>query len=200
MKKSLWAMLILAAAGVAHAETPWSVKLGVSEVITQGDGGTLAGVYQGSTSNNLQFTPSIEYAFNHNISAELLLATPFKHSVYLDGVKAATVKQLPPTLSLKYTFPQYDGLKPYFGLGINYTRFWDAKTQGPLAGSKVSAGSSIGMAGLVGVAYAIPNTPFDVALDVRYVNLDSKIKLNGNKIGDLTINPWVVGVGATYHF
>lgn len=200
MNKSFRAILMLAAMGVAHAETPWSVKLGVSEVITQGDGGTLAGVYQGSTSNNVQFTPSIEYAFNPNISAELLLATPFKHSVYLDGVKAATVKQLPPTLSLKYNFAPCEGFKPYFGLGINYTRFWDAQTQGPIAGNKISAGSSLGMAGLVGVAYAIPKTPFGVAVDVRYINLDSKIKLNGNKIGDLAINPWVVGIGGTYRF
>ena len=200
MNKSFLAILILTSATLVHAESPWSVKIGVSEVITQGDGGTLAGTYQGSTSNNLQFTPAIEYALNHELSAELLLATPFSHSVYLDGTKAATVKQLPPTLSLKYNFTPINGFKPYFGLGLNYTRFWDAKTEGPITGNKISAGSSLGMAGLIGVAYTIPQSPVDIALDLRYVNLDSKIKLNGNKIGDLAINPWVVGIGAIYHF
>jgi outer membrane protein len=199
MKKSLLAMFILLSAGLTHAESPWSIKVGASDVIAKGDGGTLAG-FSASTSNDVQFTPSIEYAINPNLSAELLLATPFTHNVSLDGTKVASFKDLPPTLSLKYNFPSYSGIKPYFGLGLNYTLLWGEKTYGPLAGSKAHGDNSIGMAGLIGVQYDIPNTPYGVALDIRKVDIISKMKVNGTKVGDLVVDPWVIGIGGTYKF
>ncbi len=199
MKKSLLAIVVLCCAGLTHAESPWSVKVGFSDVIPKGDGGTLAG-FSASTSNNVQFTPSIEYAINPNLSAEVLLATPFTHSVYLDGTKVASFKDLPPTVSLKYSFASYNGFRPYFGLGLNYTLLWGEKAYGPLTGSKPHGDNTVGMAGLIGVQYDIPNTPYGVALDIRKVDIVSKMKVDGTKVGDLVVDPWVVGLSAAYKF
>lgn len=66
MKKSLLVMLVMFSSGLTHAESPWTVKVGFSEVIAKGNGGTLAGL-SASTSNDIQLTPSIEYAINPNI-------------------------------------------------------------------------------------------------------------------------------------
>ncbi len=200
MKKSLLAMLMLFGAGMAHADSPWIIKIGASDVIPKGNGGTLANAFTASASNDVQFTPSIEYAFDHHLSAEVLLATPFTHDVYLNGTKAASFKDLPPTVTLKYTFDGVNGIRPYFGLGVNYTLVWGEKTVGPIAGNKAEAGNSLGMAGLIGVQYDIPNTPYGIALDLRRIDIASQMKLNGNKIGTLNVDPWVVGIGGTYHF
>jgi len=199
MKKSLLAILVLMSSGMLHAESPWTIKVGASDVIAKGNGGTLAGS-AASTSNDIQLTPSIEYAINHSVSAEILLATPFTHSVYLDGTKVASFKDLPPTVSLKYTFPSYNGFKPYFGLGLNYTILWGEKTYGPLTGAKAHGDNTVGMAGLVGVQYDFPNTPYSVAIDVRKVDIISKMYVNHNKVGDLVVDPWVVGLAAGYKF
>ena len=199
MKKSLLAILVLMSSGILHAESPWTIKVGASDVIAKGNGGTLAGS-AASTSNDIQLTPSIEYAINHSVSAEILLATPFTHSVYLDGTKVASFKDLPPTVSLKYSFPSYNGFKPYFGLGLNYTILWGEKTYGPLTGAKAHGDNTVGMAGLVGVQYDFPNTPYGVALDIRKVDIISKMYVNHNKVGDLVVDPWVVGLSASYKF
>lgn len=199
MKKSLLVMLVMFSSGLTHAESPWTVKVGFSEVIAKGNGGTLAGL-SASTSNDIQLTPSIEYAINPNISAEILLATPFTHNVYLNGTKVASFKDLPPTVSLKYSFPSYNGFKAYFGLGINYTILWGEKAYGPLTGSKPHGDNSVGMAGLIGVQYDIPNTPYGVALDIRKVDIISKMYVNQQKVGDLVVDPWVVGIAGSYKF
>ncbi|AXI04069.1 OmpW family protein [Aquirhabdus parva] len=199
MKKILLIACALCCASTSYAESPWLVKLGVSDVVPKRDGGTLAGM-QASSSNDVQFTPSVEYAFNPALSAELLLAAPLGHNVTLNGIRVVKLKELPPTLSLKYRFPAIQGIQPYFGLGVNYTMFWDEKTEGPVVGSKLNAINSLGMAGLIGAEYRIPKSPFGIAVDIRYIDIVSKVKLDGNKIGDLTINPWVLGAGVTYRF
>lgn len=199
MKTPLLLASALVFSSLSYAESPWMIKLGASAIHTQSNNGTLVGM-QATTTDSTQFTPSIEYAFNPNLSMELLLATPFNHTVALNGQTVAKVKELPPTLSLKYNLANISGLKPYAGIGLNYTFFWDEREQGPIVGTKLKAGDSFGLAGLVGAEYQVPNSPFGFALDVRYIDLNSKIKLNGSHIGKLDINPWVFGAGVTYHF
>jgi len=97
MKKTLLAILVVFSAGLAHAESPWSIKVGASDVIPKGNGGTLVG-FSASTSNDIQFTP------------------------------------------------------------------------------------------------------YGVALDIRKINIISKMYVDGKKVGDLVVDPWVVGLDASYKF
>ena len=70
------------------------------------------------------------YFLSPNWSLELLAASPFKHDVSLGAtgvpaVKIGEVSQLPPTFSVQYHFMPESTFRPYVGLGLNYTTFFD---------------------------------------------------------------------------
>lgn len=202
MKKSLLLALSLAfaAAAPAYAEdSPWSVKFGLGWVNPKSDNGRLANAFDAEVSSELNLTPAIEYRLSDNWSTELLLAVPFKHDVKLNGTEAASFKHLPPTLSLKYLFSPDQVFSPYIGAGLNYTLVFDEETRGPIAGTKLSGDNSFGPALVAGFEYR-NNSPWGVAVDLRWIDIDSELRLNGARIGDLNVDPIVANVSVTYHF
>jgi outer membrane protein len=84
---------------------------------------------------------------------------PTLGSVPYDGEVIATARWIAPTLLLEYVFLSEDSkLRPYIGLGVNYTTFYDrtSTAQGNAASggpTKISLSSSVGPAGTVGLAY-----------------------------------------------
>lgn len=189
----------------AMAESPWSIKLGVSQVNPKGGNGLLANTYASEVSTEVGVTPSIEYKFSPNIVGEVLLAIPFEHDVSVTGgglnnSKVASFTHLPPTFSAKYLFSPEAAFSPYIGLGINYTLVYDEKTTGALAGTKLKGKDSFGLAATVGCEYRIPNSQWGVAADLRYIKIKSDLTLNGADIGTLTVDPTVLGVSAVYHY
>jgi outer membrane protein len=82
-------------------------------------------------------------------------------SVPFNGQVGATARWLSPTVLLEYNFLSEDSkFRPYIGVGVNYTNFYDRKTtaQGNafLGGpTKLSLTTSVGPAATVGLAYAI---------------------------------------------
>ena len=82
-------------------------------------------------------------------------------SVPFDGQEVATAKWFSPSLLIDYKFMEpTSALRPYVGIGVNYTRFYDLRSTpagdsangGP---TSVKLSRSIGPAGTVGVSYAI---------------------------------------------
>jgi outer membrane protein len=82
-------------------------------------------------------------------------------SVPYDGQVIATARWLAPTLLLEYKFlSENSRWRPYIGVGVNYTAFYDrdstaqgnAVSGGP---TKLSLTSSVGPAGTAGVSYNI---------------------------------------------
>ena len=147
---------------VAADESPWTVKIGASQIKPKSDS---------DTSTEVGLTPAIEYKFSPNVVGEVLLAIPFKHDVDDgNGTKIASFKHLPPTFTAKYLFSPGETLSPYVGLGLNYTLVngeeFDAAAAGAPAGSTLSAGNSFGLAATVGCEYRVPNSKWGVALDV----------------------------------
>lgn len=69
----------------------------------------------------------ITYFFTKNIAVELILTYPQKHDVTLGGSKIGDVKHLPPVLSVQYHFIPDGKIRPYVGVGVNYTRFMDVQ-------------------------------------------------------------------------
>lgn len=108
-------------------------------------------------------------------------------------------KHLPPTLSLQYHFAPQATLRPYVGVGLNYTLFFEEKTQGALAGTKLELDPSFGLAGQVGVDVALNDLWF-VNADVRYIDIDSDAKLNGASLNTVNIDPYVIGVSIGRRF
>lgn len=185
----------------ASAESPWSVKAGFSQINPKSNNGSLAGgVFEADVSSEVGFTPAIEYKFAPNIVGEVLLAIPFKHEVKdtKSDTKIASFKHLPPTFTAKYLFTPDAAFSPYVGLGLNYTLVYDEKIV--LAGAKLRGKDSFGLAATVGFEYRMPNSPWGVAADLRYINIESDLTLNGADIGTLTVDPMVLGLSAVYHY
>jgi len=134
------------------------------------------------------------YMINPNIGIELLLALPFQHDINLGGLgKVAEVDHLPPTLSLQYHFTPESGVRPYVGIGLNYTWFSSEDTKGALERDSLKLDDSWGVAGQLGVDIDVAPNWF-VNADFRYIDISSDAKLNGVGIGTVDINPWVIGL------
>ncbi|MCC9004298.1 MAG: hypothetical protein LM549_17010, partial [Candidatus Competibacter sp.] len=85
------------------------------------------------------------------------------------------------------------------GLGLNYTFFFDESTEGALSGSDLKLDDSWGLAAQVGMDFDVaPNWFLNV--DVRYIDIDTKAKLDGVSIGTVEIDPWVVGFNVGTRF
>ncbi|OOF63050.1 OmpW/AlkL family protein [Rodentibacter pneumotropicus] len=147
MKKTALALGLTAAlfAGVANAHQAGDVILRAGGVFVSANSESTT---KTNTQVNLEVSDNAQlgltgtYMFTDNIGLELLAATPFSHKVSAnvpalgagsnlgDVVK---VKQLPPSLYLQYYFLDKDaGSRPYLGAGLNYTRFFNAKSTNPL--------------------------------------------------------------------
>ena len=192
---------IMAAPALAHEAGDILLKVGVTHVEPQSNNGTLAGGtvklgIDGSTRPSFSLT----YMATRNIGIELLGAAPFKHHISADGLgDIGSTQHLPPTLSLQWHFLPDADFQPYIGVGVNYTTFFDTKTQGALKGSDLSLDDSWGIAGQIGVDYKL-NDRWFLNADVRYIGISSKVHLNGADIGTAKINPWVATVGVGYRF
>lgn len=199
MKAAVVLIVASLACGTALADTPWLFKAGVSQVQPASSNGRLFNsTIQAKVSDEVGVTAAVEYTFAPNLSAELLLAIPYKHDVELNGVKAATFKHLPPTVTVKYSGPEMSGFTPYVGAGLNYTFVYDEQL---INSNNILKGKdSAGFAALVGANYKLPDSPLGAALDIRYIDIRSDLTLNGIAIGELKVSPWVIGLSLSYAY
>jgi len=179
-------------------ESPWIVHVGVHVVDPKSNTGDLAGM-SASTTRSMRPSVSIEYVLTPSWSIEALAALPFHHDVRLDGQRAASVKQLPPVVGVNYHFLAGQKVSPFVGVGVNYTHFFDAKGRNVLQGTRVSLDDSWGIAWHGGVDIAL-DTRWTVTADVRWIDIDSKVKVGGTDVGTAHIDPWVYGVSVGYRF
>ena len=189
----------------------WQVKVGASALAPQNDdNGTLdltskgLGYQKAVVSNEVNFTPSIEYIFDNSpLSVELLLAAPFKHDVDIGPFsEAASFKHLPPTITAKYNFKNSTRFTPYVGVGATVVLPWDEKLKNDAAGlGKLDADVAYGVAGQVGFNFQPADAKnWGVYADVRYADVKTDLTLDGAKIGELEVNPWLYTLGYSYKF
>lgn len=196
---------LLAAAGLAvlpaaHAtdDDAWVLRFGAHVVNPKSDNGHLAGM-KASVDSDVKPSISLEYMITPNWGVDVLGALPFKHEVKLNGQKAATTKQLPPTLGVNYHFLPDATVSPFVGAGVNYTRFFDTKGRDLLDGAHVKIDNSWGAAAHAGIDVKLaPQWIFTA--DVRWVDIESDVRVNGAKVGKAKIDPWVYGVSFGYRF
>jgi len=198
-------LLIAAAVCLAATSTPaaaeagdWLVRAGATRIVTQGED-KIQGGLQADVKDATAFTFDITYMLNEHVGFELLGAAPTKHDIDVNGTKAATTKQLPPTLSVNYHVTRWGRFKPYAGVGINYTNFWDEDTKGALAGADLELDDSWGIAYQLGADFAI-NDKWFVNGVVRWISIGTKAKVEGADIGNIDINPWTFGANIGYRF
>lgn len=174
----------------------WLVRAGGHSVDPKSGNHAIVNV---DSANNLTF--NLTYLFSEHWAVEVLAAVPFSHDIHLnaDGSKVASTRQLPPTVSVQYHFAPQAKIRPYAGIGVNGTIFFDEKTTGALADADLSLGSSFGLAGQLGVDFLV-NDDWFVNADVRWIDINTSAKLDGARIGDVAIDPLAFGISIGRRF
>jgi len=181
------------------------------DIFSDKTGGTVANTeldVDDSWSLDIDFT----YMLTKNWGAELLLDTSSKHDIVGKGSTLAPLgtiaetRVLPPALILQYHFSPDQKIRPYAGLGFNYTYFFDEKSTSSLDNafnggntiSNLKLDSSFGLVGQVGMDYDLGNDLF-FNLDVKYMRIGTTATFSSQALGnvntDVDINPWVFGIG-----
>jgi len=189
------ATLALAGGAAAQSQGDFTFGLGVGSVMPKSGNGTLAGA-EADISNGEAITFTGEYFIRDNLGIELLAATPFEHDIDIAGVGfAGSIKHLPPTLSLNYHVPTNSAWKPYFGVGVNYTTFFEEES--PLGVLELD--DSWGVAVQAGLDYAISDRGA-LRGTIRWIDIDSDATLNGAPIGEAEIDPVILTFAYVWRF
>lgn len=158
-----------------------------------------------SVNNDLVPEVDFTYMLNSHWGMELILGTS-SHDVKGQGPVIGTLgniidsKVLPPTLTLQYHFSPSSNIRPYAGVGLNYTHFYDESVTGGLAqpGARVNIDDSWGLAAQAGVDVDVSKDWF-VNFDVKYIDINTTAKFKNTTVGnvavDVDIDPWVFGIG-----
>lgn len=184
-------MTVIAAPPAQAQEIPqWILRAGVhpvqpephkNEQLQMGDGAAI--------------TFAATYMLGRHWGIEALAALPIEHEITLQGSgTVASVRQVPPTLSVQYYFLDPNGrIRGYVGAGINSTTFFDESTRGALHGSELELADSWGPALQAGLDFEIGRRWF-VSLDARWFDIDTTAHLNGSHAGTLELDPYAVGM------
>ena len=79
------------------------------------------------------------------------------------------------------------------GAGLGYAQFSGERPAG------LSLGSSWGPAAVAGIDLGVTQR-FFVNLSARWVNVESKVKLNGDRVGDVALDPMIYSLNLGYRF
>ena len=197
-------------AAQAHAdEGPWEIRLRALYLspANKSDAIPAIAVPADAIHINSRWLPDLnfEYFFTPNWSSELVLTYPQSQTVTVEKsalggpTDIGTFKHLPPVLTAKYNFAPDATIRPYVGLGVNLTLISKVDLAVPTVGKLDLSSSSVGPAAQAGLDVKLADHWFANA-DVKYVKLHSDVKLNGTKISEVRIDPWLVGVGVGYRF
>jgi outer membrane protein len=173
-----------------------------------------------SVDDNTQLGLNFVYFYDNNWAVEVLAATPFTHDVTIhdpqgisgglfgedvDGATLAEVTQLPPTVSALYYFDSASAFKPYVGVGVNYTIFFDEdfkSTPKSLGFNDLELDGSFGFSVQVGADYQL-NNKWHVNASARYIDIGTDAYF---KIGDIKgsasvdVDPMVYSIMLGYKF
>ena len=189
------ALLSASSLASAHEAGDWLFRIGGSNVDPKSNNSPLVSVDDGASA-----TFNFTYMYTDNLAVEVLAAWPFKHDISLvGGPKVGSTKHLPPTVSLQYHFMPDATFQPYVGFGVNSTMFFSEKTTGPLQGANLDLDDSWGLAGEVGADLMLGDKWF-LNLNFRYVDIDTKAKVNGDSLGTVSIDPYVYGAHVGLRF
>jgi len=203
--------ILLAGSAAAHEAGSVVVRAGAITVDANSSSRTQTAIDVGlKVKNNTQLGLTGTYMLTDNIGVELLAATPFSHKIYanvpalnLDLGKTAIVKQLPPSLYAQYYFFKADSaVRPYLGAGLNYTRFYHAKSVNPAVTNLEVKKHSFGPVANVGVDMKLTqNVYFNVSAWYTHIKTTAKFQaLGANHEVKLKLDPMVYFAGIAVKF
>jgi len=164
--------------------------------------------------DDTQLGITVDYALDDNWVIELVAATPFSHDVQgaggLAGNKIATIKHLPPTLLAQYHFLDSTyKLRPFVGVGLNYTTFFDEQPSAALKATlgtddvEVKLDDSFGIAAQAGFNYMMSeNWGLHGMVSLIDIETDATVYADGAKAltSTVKIDPVVAMFGVKYKF
>lgn len=222
-------MLALATAGIAapalaqtsDTGTPNDTRIGIRAgdvllrarailVAPNENSGSILPAFPGErvkVSNSAMPEVDATYMATDHIGFELIASTT-KHTA--SGIRGTTggigdlasTWVLPPTLTAQYHFVPSGHVRPYVGVGVNYTVFWNEKASNGLEAAvgptRVHMKDSIGWALQSGIDVDISPRVF-VNVDVKYIDIDTRVRLDTTAVGTqrvkLGLDPLVFGIG-----
>ena len=190
----------LAAPAFAQQAGEWTFSVGAHQVNPKSDNGSLAGgALDVEVDSNVRPTITAEYFVRDNLGIEVLASLPFQHDININGVgNVGSTKHLPPTVSLQYHFGE-GKVKPFVGLGVNYTLFFSEDTNGALAGTDLKLDDSFGLAAHAGIDFKVGEKGA-IRVDARWIDIDTDVELNGTGLGTVNIDPLVYGAAYVFQF
>lgn len=182
----------------AAQDTPWLVRVRALHLDSANKDSTGLGL-----SINNRFIPEVDisYFFTPEFALELVLTYPQKQKLRSNGTEIGTFKHLPPVLSAQYHFTRFGAFKPYLGAGINYTRISNVEFT-PAVQAALSPSldkSSVGFSVQAGLDYAL-SPKLSLNFDIKKMQLRTDVKSAGTTVGELKIDPVLIGVGLGYRF
>lgn len=171
------------------------VKAGVINVAPK-DNNLSIGSSKVQVKDDTQLGLTGTYMLTPQVGIEVLAATPFKHTVELDGNKIGTTKHLPPTVTVQYyPMDSSSAIQPYVGAGLNMTFFFDEA--GAVKGDALGPlGDSFGLSVSAGINYDIDDKLM-ANVGIWYMDIDTKLDAADETV---EIDPIVVMAAVGYKF
>lgn len=196
----LFAILLstVALSSNAHsADYKWKIRGAISNIDPTSSPGSIFNQTAPVTIDDAWgVTGTISYFYTPNIAFDVLVGLPPEHKINVAGNEVAKTKHLPPIFSVQYHFLPNEKLQPYVGLGLNYTYFFNDRLY---SGDKFDLSDSFGWAGQIGVDYQL-NPQWSVGADIRYADIKTDVKVNGEKVGSVDVDPTVYSLNIGYRF
>ncbi len=156
---------------------------------------------------NDDIVPEVDFSYfvTDNLAIELIAATT-RHRVQvnlppLGIVPVGKVSVLPPTLLLQYHLPIGERFKPYAGIGVNYTIFYDSKAAAGGLSSETHYKDGFGWAAQMGFDYQLGDSPWMFNADVKKLFLNTTLRGAARaQLAKVDLDPWIFGVGFGYRF
>lgn len=225
---SVVAALALAASGTAQAQSV-TLKLGLVNIDPQSSASAVSGPFTPADTLSLKVQSKSTLFFsaatpiNDQWEAELALGVPPTHDVSLvilnpaalpasvaaqDGALVAKVRQVAPTLFANYKFGDSNSqIRPFVGIGINYTRF--DKTESTGVNDAVNGGpttikltDSMGPAAQLGISAKLGG-PWSITGVWSTARVKTKVTTNTlgiERTADIVFHPSVFTVALGYSF
>ncbi len=215
------AVLIGTAIGAqAHQQGDFIVRAGLANVDPDAsssalalDGADVAGS-GADVEDNTQLGLTFTYMLTDDWAIDVLASTPFQHDISADTgalglgtIDAGDTKHLPPTVSLLY-FPADSSSKfqPYFGVGANYTHFFEesvsSELEGVLGNGDLELDGSFGLAVQAGFDYQLSDQLY-LNAGVFWIDIDTDAEFefaNNTIETDVEIDPLVYMVSLGWKF
>ena len=141
------------------------------------------------------FTFGAGYLFTDKVGIELNSSEKFEHQLNTNAAgDIGSIDRLPVNLLVNY-YPlggMDSRVQPYVGAGLNYTRFSGEP-------ENVDVKASYGAIGQAGVDLAVTE---NVLLNgyVSYADVDTDVRVGGDTVGKVDMNPVTIGGGVTFRF